>query len=334
MPHEISVIIPIYNGVNYISRLVRQLQHQTFRDFETVFVDDGSTDGSRTLLDRVPADLAPKILCERNMGQGAARDTGLRAADGRYVVFMDQDDRIKPDYLEKLHETIVSQDAYLVLSGYKLVSEEGSVRETVFLPNTEWARYMCMTPWAKIYRRDFLVDHGITFRNLVLGEDIYFNFLVYLNIDREHKKIYTMPDYAGYGWTENQASFSRTKHRTICEETDISSLFRAMEGADPQAGEILKTPAWSYFLLKTAVYHILYEIKANELSDIIRYKNRVMGEIQRISPNVLKNPYIRIGFPKGEKFVNTVAVKLFAVSRRLKLENLLLGTMKALKFLT
>ena len=87
----VSVVVPIHNGERYVQEALDSVFAQTFRDFDVVCVDDGSTDRSLQLLEPYRSRL--KVISQRNAGQSAARNRGVHASTGRYLAFLDQDDR-------------------------------------------------------------------------------------------------------------------------------------------------------------------------------------------------------------------------------------------------
>ena len=101
----ISIVIPIYNGACYLDSLIESLKGQTLSGFEVVMVNDGSADDTAQALDALAASPLPfslTVIHQENGGVSAARNTGLRAARGQYVCFVDADDVISSDYLETL----------------------------------------------------------------------------------------------------------------------------------------------------------------------------------------------------------------------------------------
>ena len=102
---DVSVIIPVFNTEKYLDRCLDSVLGQTLRDIEVLCVDDLSTDGTPALLERrAAADSRLKVLrMDQNGGPGKARNRALNAAEGRYVCFLDSDDWIEPDFLEKMY---------------------------------------------------------------------------------------------------------------------------------------------------------------------------------------------------------------------------------------
>lgn len=103
MKPKISIIVPIYNTEKYLSICISSIINQTYTNFELILVDDGSTDHSGQIADDyAKKDKRIKVIHQKNQGQSAARNAGLKKATGDFVSFIDGDDEIKPDFLEKL----------------------------------------------------------------------------------------------------------------------------------------------------------------------------------------------------------------------------------------
>ncbi|MCR5002768.1 MAG: glycosyltransferase [Bacteroidales bacterium] len=113
---KVSVVIPVYNTGEYIGSVLDDICGQTIKDIEILVVNDGSTDDSQEIIDRYKAE-HPEIISlhEENKGQGAARNLALRHATGEFIYFMDSDDRIDKDALERLYDKAVENNLDLVL---------------------------------------------------------------------------------------------------------------------------------------------------------------------------------------------------------------------------
>ncbi|MFY9263633.1 MAG: glycosyltransferase family 2 protein [Actinomycetaceae bacterium] len=112
----ISIIVPVYNTQRYLQQCVDSIMSQTFENWELILVDDGSTDGiSGRLCDEIShTDRRIRVIHQENKGLSGARNTGLEAAEGEFVVFVDSDDYVLPEYLATLQRTIDDADLAVV----------------------------------------------------------------------------------------------------------------------------------------------------------------------------------------------------------------------------
>ena len=101
---KVSVVIPVYNVKPYLERCVQSVLRQTYKELDSILVDDGSTDGSGELCDKIAErDLRVRVIHQENQGLSGARNTGIHQATGEYVIFMDSDDEwLLDDGLETL----------------------------------------------------------------------------------------------------------------------------------------------------------------------------------------------------------------------------------------
>lgn len=115
----ISVIVPLYNVEKYINRCIDSILNQSFGNFEVILVDDGSTDKTGEICDLyAEKDSRVRVIHKENGGGSAARKTGIDAAVGKYIMFIDSDDAYVEGALEKAHQTIVSEDVDIVQFGF------------------------------------------------------------------------------------------------------------------------------------------------------------------------------------------------------------------------
>ena len=101
---KISVIMPVYNVEEFLVACMESLVNQTFRDYEIIAVDDGSTDASAEILDSYARQYDfIRVIHKKNEGQAKARNLAIQQARGEYLSFIDSDDFVKPEFLEKLY---------------------------------------------------------------------------------------------------------------------------------------------------------------------------------------------------------------------------------------
>lgn len=192
-----SVIVPIYNVSRFINLGIRELLNQSFKDFEVILIDDGSTDSSGELCDQL-ASSRDNIVCyhQDNLGSGPARNLGINKASGDYVVFYDIDDKLEPNLLQICHDEICataspdvfmfSYDSYDVK--YKTITNIVFQELSCASNNEIREQYVdCLLGlgkdngfvWNKVYKRQFLIDNKLEFPSLLIQQDEVFNLKVY-----------------------------------------------------------------------------------------------------------------------------------------------------------
>lgn len=229
-----SVVIPVYQAREGLVRCVQSWLTQTKRDLEVILVDDGSTDGSGALCDTLAKeDSRIHVVHQKNTGVSAARNTGIRAAKGSFVLFTDSDDYVAEDYLEQMAKCQTETDSDLVLCGYhhlyegadliKLPKETRSYQMETFEEEflSLYERSFLNMPWNKLYRKELLGEFDTS---LSLGEDLLFN-LDYLR--RCQKVAILSRPLCYYIQEEKKVTLSSQKRgdrlklaKRICKETE------------------------------------------------------------------------------------------------------------------
>lgn len=185
-----SVVIPVYNAEKYLESSVQSvLQQKTGFEYEIILVNDGSRDHSAALCDKLAMqDARIHVIHQVNQGVSAARNAGIAAAKGAYVLFLDSDDQWAEDTLQTLGQ-VLADEPDLVEFGYTKFTDT-RVLETV-LPDSgftagsgaayfeTYAKKLTMpviSCWAAAFRRQFLLDHGLRFPvGVTYGEDYHFH---------------------------------------------------------------------------------------------------------------------------------------------------------------
>ena len=128
---KITVISPVYNGEKYIANLIESLKKQTFKDFEFLLIDDGSTDNTINIAKKKlkKTNIKYKIINQPNGGQSKARNTGIKNATGDYIVLIDSDDTIQSNYLNNLYKAIKSSNSDVAFCNLNRVNEKNIFEE-------------------------------------------------------------------------------------------------------------------------------------------------------------------------------------------------------------
>ena len=162
---KMSIIVPVYNVENQLYRCVDSLIHQTYADLEIILVDDGSTDSSGTMCDDLASkDSRIRVIHQSNRGLSGARNSGLDIMTGEYVFFVDSDDYIAKDTIEKLYMLLQRHNADIMACGFSHVFD-GNEPEEAFTSNAPgvWNGHdsiiqmmrtnnICTVAWNKLYR--------------------------------------------------------------------------------------------------------------------------------------------------------------------------------------
>lgn len=121
----ISVIVPAYNAEKTLVQVLEDILGQTYENYELILVDDGSTDGTAEICDRCAANHTNvRVIHQENRGASAARNRGTELAQGEYVSYVDSDDRIEKDYLEKLVDALITTGAEVACGGVDRMRED------------------------------------------------------------------------------------------------------------------------------------------------------------------------------------------------------------------
>lgn len=178
---DLSIIIPVYNAERYLDRCIRScLNQKTDFTFEIIAVDDGSTDASPIMLDQFATDSRLKVIHQKNLGHAGARNTALDVASARYVCFVDSDDFIPNNAVQRLMSRAVELDADVVGGGYWLCDAKGRRRRFMGLREAVYATPkvgLSGMPWGSIYRRS-LWD-GVRFPEGFWFEDTCMPYLIF-----------------------------------------------------------------------------------------------------------------------------------------------------------
>ncbi len=264
----VSVIFPVCNVERYLRQSMDSILSQTLTDFELICVNDGSTDCSRMILEEyAQKDARITVLDQENHGLGAARNRGLAAARGEYVIFLDSDDFFAPELLELTVRAAREQNADIVLFGgvryddkmQKVTKTRDFLRRNLLPRKSVFSRadvpdtlFTIVTPavWCKLYAHRFLLETGLQFQTLPNAEDVYFTYssmalaeritavdadLIFYRVNRPH-------------------SLEQDKHTSpLCILEALNALYQELRQRD--LFELLQT-GFRHFEFSTILYNL------------------------------------------------------------------------------
>lgn len=207
---KITVIIPIYNGAKYIAQCLESILYQTYRDIEIIVVNDGSTDKSEIIVKQYPVNL----ITQKNAGVSVARNVGLKAALGDYIHFLDVDDWISIDFYERMMHALMLTNSDIACCNVDnfIPRRSTNLKHSLLLSDTQdkfiitnAARYGYV--WRYIFKKTFLFENNLLFKEGQLGEDTPFSMMAILKSNR----LITVPEAVYY---------YRRRDDSICHTND------------------------------------------------------------------------------------------------------------------
>lgn len=219
---EISIIVPVYNASKTIKRSIDSILTQSYRDFELILVDDGSTDNSLEIC-RSYSDNRMIIISMENHGVSHARNVGMRHAKGRYITFCDADDYYSPDRLEESVSAARTTKADIVICGHYTVDPDGITVEcnedSGFIDKNSVVKSMMFNDniggfcWNKLFKADVIRNAAFP-TDLTHLEDTYFFFSVL----REARSMYYLAKPLYYYSNDSGSSATQDMRKLISSD--------------------------------------------------------------------------------------------------------------------
>lgn len=237
---KVSFVVAIYNVEKYLGKCIESLIHQEMKEVEIILVNDGSKDGCLKICnDYAARDERIKVIDQENQGAGAARNSGISAAHGEWIFFVDGDDYVDPQAAVKLAKYM--KPDLDVICFTNAVSDNGRIRNTrhseqiIRFDREDFVELQLATlnrigrykyemdvvepacVWNKLYRRAFLQGNGLAFvTDMPRLEDIYFSLQVY---DKAQKGIYV--PIVGYYYRINNTSVTHRYQENVINEFEM-----------------------------------------------------------------------------------------------------------------
>ncbi|MBY4972591.1 glycosyltransferase [Streptococcus suis] len=252
---KVSIITPVFNTESYVGECIDSILKQSLSDFELILIDDSSTDNSLSILKSFSQKDSRIKLIESpyNTGVGEARNKGIEIATGNYIVFVDSDDYINEQMLEKLYMQALVENADLVLCDTGTYSSDGKKKSVWYKPIYGKAElkdiFHNTQPTARMVAKD-LIDE-IQFRFLPgMGEGIYFELMIHA------KKITTVPEKL-YIYRSRTNSLSSTPS----PEVNLDSMMnnRIMGERNPEYKEY-----FTFKVIEDLIHLIASAVKTND----------------------------------------------------------------------
>ena len=235
----VSVIVPIYNVVDFINRGIEFLFKQDFTDFEVLLIDDGSTDGSGRICDFWAEKKENiRVFHKENEGAGSARNVGILNAYGKYLYFFDIDDEPDPELLSYNVRIMEEKEVDYILFGFRVITPSlnnlcDEIRfdekeicsnedlRAVYVDTFVLSRHGNGFPWNKFYRRSFLLKYNLFFENQRIQQDEVFNLNLYFYLQKAYISPKILYTYYIYDKGNTRVRFIPDRFDTQVSDLDI-----------------------------------------------------------------------------------------------------------------
>lgn len=276
----ISIIIPVYKVEKYIGKCIQSVIDQTYNEgVECIIVDDCSPDASMEIVERMVNDYNGPILFtieyrKKNGGLSAARNNGIKMAHGTYLYFLDSDDWLLPECIERLMDTackypqaeIVQAGAIVTMPGYDYLSMMRNKRVLEFTDDKKNIKRNMLrsiyppTAWNKLIKHGWLLRHNLFFKEGLLHEDDYWNFFAAKYV--EHYAVCKLDTYV---YNIRQGSITQSPDRRNIESrlTAVDDFLMQIDEfcADAQRGLIFRLTYSNYVISRNSYYRDMFRNK-------------------------------------------------------------------------
>lgn len=276
----VSIIVPVYKVEQYLTRCVESIVAQTYSHLEIILVDDGSPDGSGVLCDTLASkDARIKVIHKENGGVASARNAGMEAATGVYLMFVDSDDYIKSHMVEALVRSAIETKADLVIGGYTVLARRGTIDRTFgggvysgpeqisALLDRKIGDSILNTCWGKLYRADAIREKQDS--AFPIGEDWVFNI-----VNLKHMQKIALLDEELYFYECRNQSITRSKYKLNSAILNhmYSTILHELE-------DLYHSEPMLFEIRKRHLYALLED--AQKTPHSLRALNRRLHEIKR-----------------------------------------------------
>lgn len=298
---KFSIIIPVYNVEKYIKRCLDSVFNQTYKDYEIIVVNDGTKDNSMEIVQKYPV----KIVNQKNQGLSVARNTGVKHATGKYLVFLDSDDYIEKNLLKELEEALKNEPD-LVRFQIQEVFEDGTIikyPEASFTDQTGEEAFKLITKyhfvenaWCYAIKRSYYQTENFSFKPGTIHEDFGLVPLMILKANKVNSI-----SYIGYNYLQHDGSIMNTQNyeKTKKKVADFYNHYKYL------LQEINKTKLDTTCFRSFIANSLILKITELNSKDYKKYKIKLRKE--KVYDNVLSDTPVR----KIKKVLLKISPKLY-----------------------
>ena len=270
----ISIIIPCYNASKTIEKCVSTLFLQSYTNIEILAIDDGSTDNTNEVLNKL-AESDPRliVLTQENKGVSCARNKGIEISKGKYISFVDADDHVDVNYIKRMHDILIREKTQLVISKYLIgddnpkdnanldISDKKSLIKEMMIPKHNIGSFV----FNRLYVREIITSNSITFDpDIYVCEDILFNY-EYL----KHAESFSICDEYLYFYVINPQGTMFSDGFNLKKLSANKAFTRMLKSCDNEVKKPIEISAMLYNLIvKRQIYKNHINVDSDDLKTI------------------------------------------------------------------
>lgn len=318
----ISVIVPAYNVEKYIKTCLDSLINQTYSNFEVIVINDGSTDQTEKMLNEYESNPKIQIFSQENGGLSAARNRGIKLANGELVCFIDSDDSVKSDYLGKLAAPFFEDSAVdITVCGYQEKFENSVINhvlksqkitgrkatEDLLIKQQDFN----VLAWNKLYRKSLFSDYKIEYPVRQIHED---NLTTYKLFFHAQKIVYISDELYVYQRTHSEIT------KNLYSKKKTLKRLQVKEQMAIEAGQYLQDPnlKLSAEVALLLAYFAFLDHAINRRIEKSYYQV-YLEKIRKITSIQLKNPYLTKKLRVYLKLIHSPRGILYQIFRKITL---------------
>lgn len=308
---KVSVIVPVYNTEKYLKNCIDSLLKQNFEDYEIIVINDLSPGNAEEIINSYNDKKIVYIKNKTNKGIGYNRNLGIKKAKGEYVCFIDSDDYVKEDFINKMYNYSKENNLDLCVCDYVNVDEEGNKLKEFNLSDfcitnyEENNKILCeinLAPWNKLYKKDMLVKNKIEFSETLKYEDLSF---VALSI-KNSKKIGKINEQLNY-YTIHKNSETTTRDKRVFDIFKQLDIVRNEYKSGKYLDELTVSVLLNYTIQQR--YQIDKDTQSKFIDDAFKYLND--NNIDYKHSEYIKNRSFLKRLIEKNKFITKIYCKIY-----------------------
>ena len=294
---KFSIIVPVYNVEKYIKKCIDSILNQTYKNYEIIIINDGSTDNSSKIINNYKKNKKIKIITQKNKGLSAARNKGIKLATGDYILFIDSDDYIDENLLLILNKKITNED--LIRFQLCKVDENNNIIKEY--PEQEFTKLNGVEAFNRIvnynyielavcycYKREIFIKHNYLFKENTYHEDFGLIPIIIINSNKV-----SSINYIGYNYLQRKNSIMNKDNynKELKKTYDVLEHYKFLK----EESKILKkdSPVFNSYIANSLILKIVdlkkvdYKLLKKELKKLDVYKNLLNNTFNRKTKKLL-----------------------------------------------